>query len=188
MKSENPFNLRHYLRADLLRARELEGRVVAKIGFLGLWLGIFSPRFVPVLLCRLAHSLYLLRLSPISKLVSLLNFFFFGIEIAVRCPIGPGIYFPHTQGTVIGATSIGSNVIIFQGVTLGAKELNFIFDEKLRPLIEDGVIIGAGAKIIGGVTVGKHSRVGANSVVMESVPGGVLSAGVPARVIKNYGQ
>jgi serine O-acetyltransferase len=149
-----------------------------------MWIGVFSPRFVPVLLCRLAHFFYCLKLASVAKFFSLLNFFFFGIEIAVQCQIGKGLFLPHTQGTVIGAYSIGKNAIIFQGVTLGARELDFSFSESSRPSVGDGVTIGSGAKILGGLTIGSGSRIGANAVVLESIPENVSAVGVPAHVIK----
>ncbi|MFE0013696.1 serine O-acetyltransferase [Mesorhizobium sp. NPDC059054] len=172
------------LRADLLRQHNLlYGDHQGAPSGLRLWLGVWSPRFVPVLLCRIAHSLHRRRLEPIAKLVSLLNFFAFGIEIAVRCPIGPGLFLPHTQGTVIGAWSIGANATIFQGVTLGAREIDFSYTEQSRPTLGNGVTVGAGAKVLGGVMLGSDSRIGANSVVLSDIPAGVLAVGAPARGI-----
>jgi serine O-acetyltransferase len=183
----NDFTLLSYLAADLRRARViLHGTADGGSG-LRLWLGVFSPRFVPVLLCRLAHSLYLLKLGLLSKAVSLLNFFLFGIEIAVRCPIGKGLFLPHTQGTVIGAWSIGENATIFQGVTLGAEELDFSYQESSRPKVGDGVTIGSGAKVIGGVVLGSDSRIGANSVVLRDVAPDSLVVGIPAKVVNRGG-
>jgi serine O-acetyltransferase len=114
----------------------------------------------------------------------MLNFFLFGIEIAVRCPIGPGLFLPHTQGTVIGAWRVGSDAIIFQGVTLGARELDFSYSEQSRPVIGDGVTIGAGAKVLGGIHVGEGARIGANSVVLHAIPAHALAVGAPARGVK----
>lgn len=185
MHDQMPFNLTEYLKADLLRQyRLLHGeRSVPPNGF-RLWLGVCSPRFLPVFLCRIAHFLHCKRLGPLAKLVSLLNFFFFGIEIAVRCPIGKGLFLPHTQGTVIGAWRIGENATIFQGVTLGAREVDFTYQESSRPNLGDGVTIGSGAKVLGGVSIGNGSRIGANSVVLSSLPDNVLAVGAPARVVK----
>jgi serine O-acetyltransferase len=184
MGNKDGFKLLPYLAADLRRAQALlRGRAVEVSG-LRLWLGVLSPRFVPVLLCRVAHFFFCLKLSPVAKFFSLLNFFFFGIEIAVQCRVGKGLFFPHTQGTVIGAYSIGENAIIFQGVTLGARELDFSFLESSRPTVGDGVTIGSGAKVLGGLTLGSGSRIGANAVVLESVPANVAAAGVPARITK----
>jgi serine O-acetyltransferase len=185
MANSSKFTLREYLRADLHRQwRLLHGVSTAAPPSWRLWLDIFSPRFAPVLLCRLAHSLHLARLGPLAKLFSMLNFFLFGIEIAVRCPIGPGLFLPHTQGTVIGAWRVGSDAIIFQGVTLGARELDFSYSEQSRPVIGDGVTIGAGAKVLGGIHVGEGARIGANSVVLHAIPAHALAVGAPARVVK----
>ena len=183
------FNLRNCLTADLRRQFQLlHGSDSTPPHGLLLWRGMLSPRFVPVLLCRLAFRLHLWRLRPLAKLVSLFNFFLFGIEIAVRCPIGPGLFLPHTQGTVIGAWSIGANATIFQGVTFGARELDFSYFESSRPTIGDGVTVGAGAKLLGGIVVGDGSTVGANSVVLHSVPPRVMAAGAPAQVLRSIVQ
>lgn len=148
-----------------------------------LWVGLFSPRFLPNLNCRLAHYFYTKRLIVLAKLFSTINFFLYGIEVAVRCPIGPGLLLPHTHGTVIGAVRIGAGVTIYQGVTLGAREVDFGYGENLRPIVQDGVVIGSGAKILGGVTIGAGSRIGANAVVVKTVPAGALAVGVPAQIV-----
>jgi serine O-acetyltransferase len=185
MHDTAPFNLIEYLKADLLRQhRLLHGATRLEPRGLRLWLGACSPRFLPVLLCRIAHFFYRKKLGPLAKLISLLNFFFFGIEIAVRCPIGKGLFFPHTQGTVIGAWSIGENATIFQGVTLGAREVDFSYLESSRPRLGDGVTVGSGAKVLGGVSIGNDSRIGANSVVLHSLPDNVLAVGAPARTVE----
>ena len=181
---EKKFSLGAYLRADLVKFHRMSRGVDARSSSgLLFWLSMISPRFIPILLCRLAHWFYLLRLSPLAKLASLVNFFLFGIEIAIRCPIGPGIFFPHTQGTVIGALSIGDNVTIFQGTTLGAKEIDFSYSQDGRPVVGNNVTIGSGAKILGGIFLGDCSRVGANAVVLYDVPEGVLVVGVPAKAV-----
>lgn len=187
MNTAEGFSLLSYLAADLRRARVLLNGSADGVSGLRLWLGVLSPRFVPVLLCRLAHSFYRLKLGFFAKAVSLLNFFLFGIEIAVRCPIGKGLFLPHTQGTVIGAWSIGENATIFQGVTLGAKELDFSYQESSRPTVGDGVTIGSGAKVIGGLVLGSDSRVGANAVVLNDVAPGSLVVGIPAKVVDRSG-
>jgi serine O-acetyltransferase len=187
MSGVKHFRLLSYLAADLHRARVLLHGTSDEVSSLRLWLGIVSPRFLPVLLCRLAHTFYCMRLGLIAKALSLLNFFLFGIEIAVRCPIGRGLFLPHTQGTVIGAFSIGENVTIFQGVTLGAREVDFLYQESSRPTVGDNVTIGSGAKVLGGVILGSGSRIGANAVVLNDVAPFLLAVGVPAKVIdKNH--
>lgn len=178
------FSLFPYLSADLRRARSLLYGSADGVSGLRLWLGVLSPRFVPVLLSRLAHCLYRLKLGPVAKAFSLLNFFLFGIEIAVRCPIGKGLFLPHTQGTVIGALAIGENATIFQGVTLGARELDFSYQESSRPTVGNNVTIGSGAKVLGSLHIGDGARIGANSVVLQSIPCGVLAVGAPAQVVQ----
>ena len=188
MYSHTEFKLFAYLGADLRRQwMLLHGEAAALPSVWRLWLGAFSPRFVPVLLCRLAHGLYVARLSPLAKLVSLLNFFLFGIEIAVRCPIGPGLFLPHTQGTVIGAWRVGANATIFQGVTFGAREVDFSYLEQTRPTIGNNVTIGSGAKVLGGLRIDDGARIGANSVVLQSIPADAVAVGAPARVVRLRG-
>ena len=182
IKRGDNFRLLDYLVADLRRARQLHG-FVDDASVMRLCLGLLSPRFMPILLCRLAHYFYRLNLGPVAKAVSLLNFFLFGIEIAVRCPIGKGLFLPHTQGTVIGAYAIGENATIFQGVTLGAREVDFSYQESSRPTVEDSVTIGSGAKVLGGVVLGEGSRIGANAVVLSNVAPYLLAVGIPAKVV-----
>jgi len=132
---------------------------------------------------RLAHAAWETPLKPFAKLFSGLNLVMFGIEVAPRCEIGPGLYLPHTVGTVIGASRIGANAMIFQGVTLGAKELDIAYNPALRPVLEDEVTIGAGAKVLGGLVVGFGAVVGANAVVTRDVAAGLTVVGIPARAV-----
>lgn len=177
------FKLLSYLASDLRRAQLVMYGSANVVSNFQLWSGLFSPRFVPVLLCRLAHWFYLLKLGPVAKLFSLINFFLFGIEIAVRCPIGKGLFLPHTQGTVIGALCIGENATIFQGVTLGAREVDFSYQDSSRPKVGDDVIIGSGAKVLGGLILGSRSRIGANSVVLSDVAPDMVVVGIPAKPV-----
>ena len=123
-----------------------------------------------------------LFLAP-AHLLSYLNQIVFGIEISPRCAIGPGIFFPHTSGAVIGASKVGRDVTIFQGVTLGTRQIDMSYDLALRPELGDFVVVGAGAKVLGGITLGDNGRVGANSVLLRSVPANVTVAGIPAREV-----
>lgn len=174
-----PHNFRSCLKGDLIRYR---ATILGKNGGT-IWCGLFSPRFAPVLLHRIAYALGQARLGPLARAVSLVNFTVFGIEIAIRCRIGPGLVFPHTQGTVIGATCLGSNVTVFQGVTLGARGLDAAYQPDARPSVGDDVLIGAGAKVLGGIRLGHRCRVGANAVVLESVPDDAVAVGVPAHIV-----
>ena len=161
------------IKADLLRFGPACGT--------RLWLKIAHPRYIPVLLIRLSNVCYRHRLSrPLGAVFYLTNIFFFGLEVTPRCVIGPGLLIPHTSGIVIGAAEIGSNVTIFQGVTLGAKYLDLNFTKKSRPVLESNVVIGSGAKVLGGIHIGENSEVAANSLLTESIPMNSYAIGVPA--------
>jgi len=120
----------------------------------------------------------------IAKFFAMLNVLLFGIEVSPRVEIGGGLFLPHTVGTVIGAERIGCNVTIMQGVTLGTREPDMQFTVSLRPVIGNHVLIGAGAKIIGRVTIGDYARIGANAVVLNDVPPYAVAAGIAAKVIE----
>ncbi|MBV5330168.1 MAG: hypothetical protein JZU65_21500 [Chlorobium sp.] len=115
-----------------------------------------------------------------SPVFTWLNVILFGIEFTAKCEVGPGLMLPHTSGTVVGAVKLGSNVTIFQGVTLGAKFADIAFTPETRPMVGDNVIIGAGAKILGGISVGGDAVIAANSLVIENVERGAVMIGVPA--------
>lgn len=174
-------NLKELLLADLERqdffsntpnAPKTLGRVISKA---------FSPRFAPVVLFRLSHFFWQKKLSPLAKFFSLLNFWFFGLEIAVRSEIGGGLYLPHTVGTVLSAAKIGERCVIFGQVVLGAKEVDFAFTSSARPMIGDDVMIGTGAKILGGIQIGDRVKVGANAVVVKDIPSDLVAVGIPAK-------
>jgi serine O-acetyltransferase len=177
-------SLKQLLIADLQRQYYYEGISDRQPTLLGIIKRVLNPRFTPVFLTRLAHHLSSLGLNPIAKIISLLNFIIFGIEISLRCKIGEGLYLPHTVGTVVGANKIGRNVVIFQGVTIGAKELDFVVTPEQRPSIGDNVTIGSGAKVLGGIEIGNNVTIGANAVVTKSLPDNVIAAGIPARIIR----
>jgi serine O-acetyltransferase len=181
-------SLRKVLVSDLQRQYEFDqtpGRMPSMSGVIRRML---NPRFTPVVLCRITHKLYQRGLEPLARLVSIINFVLFGIEIAMRCEIGEGLYFPHTGGTVIGARRIGKNAVIYHGVTLGAKEVDIGYHDDQRPIVGDNVIVGSGAKILGGITIGNHVIVGANAVVVDSVPDNVVVGGIPARILRHIGE
>ncbi|MCW7480166.1 serine O-acetyltransferase [Leptospira kanakyensis] len=131
---------------------------------------------------KLAHLLYKLRLPIIPRLVNYISRFLTGIDIHPGAKIAPGVFIDHGSGVVIGETAIvGSGCLIFQGVTLGGtgKESG-----KRHPTIGKNVVIGAGAKVLGNITVEDHVRVGAGSVVMRNVPAGCTVVGIPGKVVK----
>lgn len=172
------------LKADAARQLHFGGVRGAKVGTLRLIRMMPSPRFVPVVLYRLAYWCGRHHLRPVGKLFSMMNVVLFGIEIGLDCEIGPGLYFPHTVGTVIGARRIGANAVIYHNVTLGAKEPDLAYDPGKRPELGDDVFVGSGAKVLGGLRLGDRSVVAANAVVVHSVPEGATVAGIPAKVIK----
>jgi serine O-acetyltransferase len=157
------------LKADLERQLFFEGRTDIVVSTRQILTKTFSPRFMPVVIYRLSHHFHL-GAPIISKAFSLMNFLIFGLEISPRCPIGPGLFFPHTIGTVIGAESIGARATIYHGVTLGATVVDIDYSQNKRPIIEDDVVIGAGAKVLGGILVGQGARIGANALVISNVP------------------
>jgi serine O-acetyltransferase len=134
---------------------------------------------------RVAHFLWRKKVPLLPRLISQVSRFFTGIEIHPGAEIAPGFFIDHGMGVVIGETSeIGENVTLFQGVTLGGtgKERG-----KRHPTLGDHVVVGAGAKVLGGITIGHHVKVGANSVVLKSVPPHSTVVGIPGRVIKGAG-
>ena len=150
---------------------------VSTLQLLAFW---FNPRMAPVVLLRLSEFFHERRLGVLSKLFSMFNVVIFGLEVSPKVSIGGGLFLPHTVGTVLGAARIGDNCTIMQGVTLGATDTDLGFTASERPVIGNHVLIGAGAKVIGGVTVGDHAKIGANAVVLQDVPAHALAVGVPA--------
>jgi serine O-acetyltransferase len=129
---------------------------------------------------RVAHYLHVRRVPGIPRAISMIARFITGIEIHQGATIGQGFFIDHGMGVVIGETTeIGDNVTLYQGVTLGGtgKEKG-----KRHPNISDGVVIAVGASVLGAITVGENSRVGAGAVVIADVPDNCTVVGVPGRV------
>jgi serine O-acetyltransferase len=173
------------LRSDIEHFNHLCGRT-AQVSTFQFVLACVNPRLLPVVLIRLAEFFYVKRLGVLAKLCSMLNVVFFGIEVSPRVKIEGGLFLPHTVGTVIGAASIGRNCTIMQGVTLGALETDLGFTPATRPVIGNDVVIGSGAKVLGGITVGDHAKIGANAVVLRDVPAYAVAVGVPARILARH--
>jgi serine O-acetyltransferase len=174
--------LTQLLYSDLARQYALEGRTGMQPSLFGLLRRLLHHRFLPIFLCRVGRSAMQHGIPVLPKLLTYLNVLLFGIEVAPLCEIGPGIFFPHTSGTVIGARRIGSNVTVYQGVTLGAKQLDMNFDPELRPEVGNNVVLGSGCKILGGIRIGDNVVVGANSVVVHSAESNTTVMGIPARI------
>jgi serine O-acetyltransferase len=131
---------------------------------------------------RVAHVIYEKNFKLIARIIMGLSQIITNIDIHPRCKIGRGVFIDHGFGVVIGETTvIEDNVLIYQGVTLGGVNLDR--DIKRHPTIKKGAVIGGGAKVLGNITIGENARVGANSVVVKSVPNDSTAIGIPARVI-----
>lgn len=170
------------LRADIERYQRFMGNA-GPVSTFRLVKTCFNPRMLPVVIIRLAEFFLERRLGVLAKLFTMANVTIFGIESSPQVKIGGGLFLPHTVGTVLGAERIGDNVTILQGVTLGTAEPDNGFTVSLRPVIGSNVILGAGAKVIGRVTIGDYAKVGANAVVLQDVPPHAIAVGVPARII-----
>jgi serine O-acetyltransferase len=139
------------------------------------------PGLHAVWLHRVSHWLWKRRLFFAGRLVSHFARFMTGIEIHPGAVIGRRFFIDHGMGVVIGETAeIGDNVTLYHGVTLGGVSLE---RTKRHPTVEDNVVIGSGAKVLGPFTVGKGSRIGSNSVVVKEVPPNSTVVGVPGRIV-----
>jgi serine O-acetyltransferase len=151
-----------------------------------IWEVIFAyPGFHAVFFHRLAHWLWTHNLKTLGRLVSHLSRFLTGVEIHPAVKVGRRLFIDHGMGVVIGETAeIGNDVTFYQGVSLAGTSRERV---KRHPTIEDWVLIGSGATVLGPVTIGRHSRVGAGSVVVNSVPPHATVVGIPGKVVKDGG-
>jgi len=134
---------------------------------------------------RVAHWLWVRGLKLLARWLSHVNRALTGIEIHPGAKIGPRFFIDHGMGVVIGETAeIGSDVTLYHGVTLGGTSLE---KGKRHPTLEEGVVVGAGAKILGDITIGRCSRIGGNAVVVKPVPPESVVVGVPGEVVKRKG-
>lgn len=137
------------------------------------------PGFHAIMLHRVAHRLWKWNLKLIARLVSAFSRLLTGVEIHPAAVIGDYCFIDHGHGVVIGETTvIGNRVTLYQGVSLGGVSTEKV---KRHPTLGDGVVVGAGAKLLGPITVGDGARIGANAVVVTDVPEGATFIGVPAR-------
>ncbi len=144
------------------------------------------PGLKAILAHRVAHGLWKRNWKLLARVISQITRFFTQIEIHPGATIGEGFFIDHGSGVVIGETAeIGNNVTIYQGVTLGGtgKEKG-----KRHPTLEDGVVVGNGARILGSFTVGANSRIGAGAVVLSEVPPNSTVVGNPGRIVRQNGK
>ena len=158
----------------------LRGRRLAILEII-LYQGLYA-----ILFHRLAHWLWRHKIPFIPRLISQLSRFLTGIEIHPGAQIGGGFFIDHGMGVVIGETAaIGENVLIYHEVTLGGTSLQ---TGKRHPTIGNNVIIGAGAKLFGPLTVGDNSQIGGGAVIVKDVPANSVVVGNPGKVVRLDGQ
>jgi serine O-acetyltransferase len=130
---------------------------------------------------RVAHWLWERDVPLLPRMLSEFARFWTGIEIHPGAQLGSNVIIDHGMGVVIGETAeVGDGVILYQGVTLGGTSLE---KAKRHPTLGEGVVVGAGAKVLGNILIGEHSRIGANSVVVDPVPAHSTVVGIPGRII-----
>ena len=139
------------------------------------------PGFHALLIHRLAHRLWRMKLRWLARFVSHVSRFLTGIEIHPGARVGRRVFIDHGMGVVIGETAeLGDDCTLYHGVTLGGTSWN---KGKRHPTLGQGVVIGAGAKVLGPILVGEGAKIGSNAVVVKDVPAGATALGIPARVI-----
>lgn len=142
--------------------------------------------FQALMLHRIAHRLWRMRLRLLGRVIAQASRWVTGVEIHPGAKIGHGFFIDHGMGVVIGETTeIGDFVTLFQGVTLGGtgKEKG-----KRHPTLGNHVVVGSGAKVLGNIRIGDFVKIGANSVVLRSVPSNSTVIGIPGRIIKSVGE
>mgnify|MGYP005752332455 FL=1 len=165
------------LREDLASVRERDPAARSTFEVLTCYPGIHALMFH-----RLAHAAWGRGWHWLGRFVSHLSRFLTGIEIHPGASIGRRVFIDHGMGVVIGETAeIGDDCTIYQAVTLGGTSL--YRGTKRHPTLGRGVVVGAGAKVLGGFTVGDGAKIGSNAVVVKPVPAGATAVGNPARVI-----
>jgi serine O-acetyltransferase len=141
------------------------------------------PGYHSIIFYRLAHVFYKGKFYIIARLISNIGRFLTGIDIHPGAEIGRGLFIDHGLGVVIGETAIIRDfVTIYHGVTLGGTGKETA--GRRHPVVEDNAVIGAGSKILGAITVGMNSKIGANAVVLQDVPSNSTVVGIPGKVVK----
>tara|TARA_B110001454_G_C12677257_1_gene416414 strand:+ start:752 stop:1330 length:579 start_codon:yes stop_codon:yes gene_type:complete len=144
------------------------------------------PGVKAVIFHQIAHFFYLAKFDLIARVLSQTSRFLTGIEIHPGAKIGKNLFIDHGMGVVIGETSkIGENVTIYHMVTLGGIAPSINSNEqrliKRHPTLENNVVVGSGAQILGPITIGKNAKIGANAVITKNVPENAIMVGIPAK-------
>ena len=166
-----------YLREDIKQIKKMDPSARSTLEIILLY-----PSIHALFIYRIAHFLHVRNFFFLARFLSQFARFLTGIEIHPGATIGTGLFIDHGMGVVIGETAeIGNNVTLYHQVTLGGtgKDVG-----KRHPTLEDGVVVGAGSKILGPILLGKNCKIGANSVVLRSVPSGCTAVGIPAVIKK----
>jgi serine O-acetyltransferase len=143
------------------------------------------PGFHALVIHRISHRLWRLQVPLLPRLLSQVGRLFTGVEIHPGARIGHGVFIDHGMGVVIGETSvIGDHCLLYQGVTLGGTGKQH---GKRHPTLKENVVVGAGAKVLGAITVGANTRIGAGSVLLRDVASDSTVVGIPGRVIHQSG-
>ena len=169
------------IRTDVSAVMERDPAATSRMEVFLLYSGVHA-----ILAHRIAHAFYLRDKHFEARAVSQLSRFFTGIEIHPGATIGRGLVIDHGTGVVIGETAeIGNNCTIYQGVTLGGtgKDVG-----KRHPTLGNGVLVGAGAKVLGPVNVGNCAKIAAGAVVLDDIPSGSTAVGIPAKVVRRNGE
>jgi len=165
------------IRNDLNAALAMDPAATSKLE-----IALTYSGFHALLFYRLAHWLVKRRIPFLPRVLSQFARFITGIEIHPGATIGSGLFIDHGMGVVVGETTeIGNNVTLFQGVTLGGTGKQ---RGKRHPTIGNHVVVGAGAKVLGPITVGDYVKIGANSVVLQDVPDHSTVVGIPGRIVR----
>jgi serine O-acetyltransferase len=165
------------IKEDFSNAYKNDPALNSRLDFLFSYPGVWA-----VVWYRVAHKLYNANFKRLSRMIMGITQIITNIDIHPAAKIGKHVFIDHGTGVVIGETTIiEDNVLIYQGVTLGGVSLTH---GKRHPTIREGVVIGAGAKILGNIEIGEHAKIGANSVVVKPVPECSTAIGIPAHVIE----
>ncbi len=169
-------SLRESIAADIRAARERDPAATSNLEVI-----LAYPGFHARQMHRLAHALHRRSVPILPRLISHFNRLITGVEIHPGAKIDDGLFIDHGMGVVIGETAeIGENCHLYQGVTLGGTSTK---REKRHPTLKRNVSVGAGAKLIGAITVGENASIGAGSVVVTNVPDNATVVGVPGHVV-----